>query len=388
MVLILLLISGLIIGPLLSYMGTGLITGEVYEKRTAELYAADAGVEDAIWRISHQSIEQWLWQESEDHPGWWVYEYPEPLMVNDRSVDVTLYRQDLDPTCGEDLRYRIISTAVTDDGGNTADITGTQIDAYITPIYGDLTGILDQVITSLSDYVLQGPTTVEPAEGEEHGPVNNYVGDWPEADDLADWYWQDVKNESPYTSDSLDVKDYAATGIGPLSRNGTLDIVNTGADDLTVSLNGTVYVTGDTLIGQTNQAFTLDLNGNTIFVESATIGGTGPGGPYALQIGTKCTVIGSGCIIAVGDIEFKPNLDCSEDDYILVMSVEGQTYMQPNGDFYGTLAGESEVYIQNGEARWNDPYSVEGGLNFPGFTEDKSIYYIIASWEVIPLWRE
>jgi len=40
LVLILLLISGLIIGPLLSYMGTGLITGEVYEGRTHELYAA------------------------------------------------------------------------------------------------------------------------------------------------------------------------------------------------------------------------------------------------------------------------------------------------------------------------------------------------------------
>ena len=47
LVLILLLISGLIIGPLLSYMGTGLITGGVYETRTDELYAADAGVEDA-----------------------------------------------------------------------------------------------------------------------------------------------------------------------------------------------------------------------------------------------------------------------------------------------------------------------------------------------------
>jgi len=53
MVLILLLIGGLIIGPLLSYMGTGLITGNIYEKRTDELYSADAGVEDAIWKIQN-----------------------------------------------------------------------------------------------------------------------------------------------------------------------------------------------------------------------------------------------------------------------------------------------------------------------------------------------
>jgi len=52
--LLMLLISGLIAAPLLSYMGTGLLSGEVYETRTAELYAADAGVEDAIWKIENK----------------------------------------------------------------------------------------------------------------------------------------------------------------------------------------------------------------------------------------------------------------------------------------------------------------------------------------------
>jgi len=137
------------------------------------------------------------------------------------------------------------------------------------------------------------------------------------------------------------------------------------------------------LIGQIDQDFTLDLNGNTIFVESATI--FDEDSKYALKIGGKCTIIGSGCIIAVGDIEFKPNLNCSLNDYVLVMSIEGKTYMQPNGDFYGTLAGSSEVYIQNGDACWTNPYNVDGGLNFPGFAVDKSLYYSITSWEVTQL---
>lgn len=51
--LIMLLLGGLIMAPLLGFMGTGLKAGQAYEKRMAELYAADAGIEDAIWKIKN-----------------------------------------------------------------------------------------------------------------------------------------------------------------------------------------------------------------------------------------------------------------------------------------------------------------------------------------------
>lgn len=51
LVLILLLVGGLIIAPLLAFMSTGLRTGQVYENKMMELYSADSGVEDAIWKI-------------------------------------------------------------------------------------------------------------------------------------------------------------------------------------------------------------------------------------------------------------------------------------------------------------------------------------------------
>jgi len=54
--LILLLIGGLISAALLGHMGSGILAGEVHERRTAELYAADAGVEDAIWRIQSNNL--------------------------------------------------------------------------------------------------------------------------------------------------------------------------------------------------------------------------------------------------------------------------------------------------------------------------------------------
>lgn len=54
--LVLLMLGALILGPLLSYMGTGLKTGQVYEKKTSIIYAADAGIEDAKWKIEYNKL--------------------------------------------------------------------------------------------------------------------------------------------------------------------------------------------------------------------------------------------------------------------------------------------------------------------------------------------
>lgn len=54
--LILLVVGGLIIAPLLGFMSTGLIAGQVFEKKMEGLYAADAGIEDAIWKIMNDQI--------------------------------------------------------------------------------------------------------------------------------------------------------------------------------------------------------------------------------------------------------------------------------------------------------------------------------------------
>ena len=399
MVLILLLISGLIIGPLLSYMGTGLITGQVYEMRTNELYAADAGVEDAIWSIGHQSIPPGLWQESDDQPGWWMYEYPEPLIVNGKSVDVTVYRKDLDPTCGQELIYRILATAVTDDGGGTAALTGTQIDAYITGESSDYSGILDNVITSQNEIAYPPLQQLDINYPEGHGPVANYDGLWPTPEELAEFYWEDVKDATHYDGDTeIDLEGNSCppgpiyindeennswpSGLGPLSINGTLDIKNSSNAPATLTLTGTIYITGDTLI-KPNKEMTLDLNGQTIFVASNS---SDP--QKALWIGGKCTIIGPGCIIAVGDVYFEPNIPVGMTDPIFIMSVSGETTLQPGGDFYGAIAGSVEVDLQPGTSLNYPEAGFEDLINFPGFVEPKQLVYSIYSWEVIPLWRE
>ena len=378
LVLILLLISGLIIGPLLSYMGTGLITGEVYEMRTDELYAADAGVEDAIWKIQNQVPE--VAGLTQCYPNW-SYNITD---VNGKRLQISI------EYLGEGT-YKITSIAITDDGGGTAAITGTQIDAYVTAdiVSGNYSGLLDNVITSLNEITLLGQNIDIIAEG--HEPHGYYPEDeWPTREALRDFYWPDVKDAVPYyDSDTLDVEDYAE--IGPLYRNGTLDIINSGADGLTLSLNGTVYITGDTEIGKTGGEFTLDLKGNTIFVDSDTAGSQ-----KALWIGKHCKVEGPGVMIAIGDIELQPSYSMgSEAGPVFIFSVSGSTTLRPGaqyGELYGAIAGNVTVLVQSGKEvmiKYPDDEGWYAGLNFPiGTPKPEQLVYSIASWEVIPLWRE
>jgi len=368
MVLILLLIGGLITGPLLSYMGTGLNTGEVYERRTDELYAADAGVEDAIWKIQQGEVALC--------PGDPTYDYT-ISDVNGKSVDVTI--TSFDGVGNLTMTYRVVATA-------TGDGIGTEIEAYIFGVnpYGDYAGLLGQVLTSLNEIELSPGTNITPSEGE-HAPIEYYEDDWPTAEELAEWYLKDVAGEEPYIgspdSDILDL-DGSDMEIGPFYREGELDIESTSNNPATLTLTGTVYITGDTQIyGPTSVEpfkLTLDLNGQTIFVASDT-----SGAQNALEI-QKCNIIGPGIIIAVGDIYFAPKSESGVTDPIFVMSVEGETLAQPGGDFYGSIAGSVVVDLQpNTSISYPEGGFDDYELNF--LIGIQMLIFHIASWEVTPL---
>ena len=55
-VLALLMIGSLTLPPVLSHISTTLKTGRVYDNKTDELYAADSGIEDAIWQIKYDRL--------------------------------------------------------------------------------------------------------------------------------------------------------------------------------------------------------------------------------------------------------------------------------------------------------------------------------------------
>jgi hypothetical protein len=364
MALILLALGGLIIGPLLSYMDTGLAAGGVYERKAGELYAADAGVEDAIWKIQHPGEAGYLpCNPSSPARNYTISD------VNGKDVDVSItYVSNITHS------YHVESTA-------TGDGSGTKIDAYITgtSVFGDFSGITNHVITSQGDINLKHGDNITPSEGE-NAPVSNYNASWPTAAELCAWYGDDVKNAPHYDSDTTINLYGVDQSVGPLRVNGELTIKNSGGS-ATLTLTGTIYATGVTLIGygtSQNNPMILNLNGQTIFVASNSTGS----GQEALKIGDKCTLVGAGSIIAVGDIYFKPNTEAGVTDPVFIMSVEGTSLVQPGGDFYGSIAGSVEVNLQPNTSL-NYPGSGFGNINFPGCTAGRFVYSI-ASWEVGP----
>jgi len=368
MALILLLIGGLISAPLLSYMGTGLLAGEVYEARTAELYAVDAGVEDAIWKI--QNEDGYLPCSPGSPPRNYTI-----TDINGKNVDITITSVALFQGIGNLTgTYRVESTT-------TGNGSGTQIEAYIegVNIYGDYGDVLGQVLTSQEEIELKPGTNVTPPDGEQ-GPLEYYGDPWPTAEELIDFYLDDVEDGTHYYEDTVIDIAGVDTELGPLYVEGELTIKNSSTTPATLILTGTIYSTEETSIcygTSQNKDMTLDLNDQTIFVASNSTGS----GQEALKIGDKCTLVGSGSIIALGDIYFKPNTEAGVTDPVFVFSVLGTTSVQPNGDFYGSIAGSVEIELQPGTS-----------VNYPesgGWSDDinfligvKKLVFSIDSWEV------
>jgi len=363
--LILLVVGGLIIAPLMGFMSTGLIAGEVYERRMDELYAADAGVEDAIWRIQQGGVPVC--------PGDPYWSYTIPDVVNGKSIEVSI------EYVGEGT-YKITSIAATDDGGGTAAISGTQIEAYITSVSNNYSGILDNVITSQLEIDTKN-ADVNPPSGE-HGPAPYYEGPWPTPEDLAQFYWPDVEDATHYYSDTTIDLEGIDKSLGPLYVDGTLEIENSINPEATLTLTGTLYITSDTLISPTKDLI-LDLNGHTIFAESSSVKPP----KEALYIGGKCTIIGPGVIIAVGDIHFEPKGDVGgNEEPVFILSVSGTTTLLPEGDFYGAIAGSVMVDLQPGTSLNYPEAGFGDDINFPGFPGVlQQLVYGIASWEISPL---
>jgi hypothetical protein len=366
--LILLLIGGLISAPLLSHMGTGLLAGEVYEARTAELYAVDAGIEDAIWKIDKQ--DGYL----PCSPGSPARNYA-IIDINGNDVDiaitsVALY-QGITNLTGT---YRIVSSTACNG-------SGTQIEAYVEGVnkYGDYGGLVEQILTSPGDIDVANKVILDYPEGAD--PYEFYPEPWPEIWELEEFYGEQVEDGTHYyTNTVIDIVGID-TEIGPLYVDGTLEFLNSSNTPATITLTGTVYVTGDTLIGQNGKDMTFDLNGETVFVSSNT-----SGNQKALAVGGKCIVSGPGVMIAVGDIEFKPKSQVGEEEGagpVFILSILGTTTLQPSGTVYGAIAGGIEIIVQQGE---------EPIITYPesGFSEEnlnfligvQKLVYSIDSWEV------
>lgn len=91
MVLAFMLLSSLTITPLLSFLGTTLETNRLYEVKTDTLYAADAGIEDAIWQIKYDNLETLLTDPAYDEYDFssnWTYNLSEQINDEETSINI------------------------------------------------------------------------------------------------------------------------------------------------------------------------------------------------------------------------------------------------------------------------------------------------------------
>jgi hypothetical protein len=394
LVLVLLVVGGLILTPLLGLMSTGLVSGQVYEKKTNELYGADAGVEDACWQLKQTDPDPAKVPASPEEPP---LTYP-LQSLNDKKVEVTIDM--ISGTVGDGI-YKVTSTATSTSGSKTTIVSYVQT----IPIFWT------NAITSTADVRLEpdsevygnvmGNITVDKGtvDGDIRGPYD--ADKWPFSEDFSAVYWPQASNATiPDTkccggSCVLDVSENSTSGIyelGPGFAEADKQefIIKSTRDNITVTLTGTVYIKGNdaTLnMGGGGQPFYLDLNNQTIYVEGRNHNLSKPNEHAFYMPPGKVTIIGSGAIIAEGNIDFQPHMEaCSEDEFVFVMSLFGGVNFQPKGTMYGSVAGHDVEVGSNSILTYTDPPrdpdTGECLLNFPWDIVERTVK--ILTWEVNP----
>jgi hypothetical protein len=313
MVLVLLVVGGLVLAPLLGLMSTGLMAGQVYEKKAVELYAADAGVEDAIWRIRNGNVE---------FNGDGHHTYADPLVVNGKEVLVEIQRYAVEGStgCDRDYTYQIISTASDTNGGST------RVEAYIELLFfnlfegalvssGDITFHKDCTVTGDVYYVgvIQGED-YEHLDGGETQVEADLFPTQQENIAFADKFKSEAQAGGNWTG-NLNID--SDRSLGPLYINGNLDITQ---QNITVSLNGTIYVEGE------------------------------------IRASKDYTITGVGSIVAVGDIYLSKLADYGTEGDTIIMSLNGGITFKKEADI------EALVYAPNGSIVFDKDATVVGSV--------------------------
>jgi hypothetical protein len=89
---IFMLLGSLLIVPLLSFMGTGLKTGALYNAKSKALYAADAGIEDGRWQIKYDRLNGTFstYDPYDYSSAGWTYTLDNEKAINSKNVTVNI----------------------------------------------------------------------------------------------------------------------------------------------------------------------------------------------------------------------------------------------------------------------------------------------------------
>lgn len=331
----------LVIPPLLGFIGGAGRTAQIREDRMLKVYAADAGIEVAYFNIANGTVSL------PQNPG---DIFPFSLEdINGYDIDVEIRKE-----AGE-IDYLVTSVATGYEGGTNT------IEAYVSGWNNQ--SLFDNAISSYTDLTLKSNTIVDGSvalNGERIGEGWNDIDEdkvrlgvpgWPGGGELIAYYEKDIDGLVPFGGASI-----TAMGdeeIGPLYVDEDL-LIRSGNESATLTLTGTVYVSGDLSVGKNvDKDFKLDLNGQTIFCEQE------------IMVTEKCEIVGSGCIIGLADVYFGPKAGTQLGEFVFLMSVGGELKVQPNGPYYGSMAGQVDIVKSGMEIHWLDHDELGLDLNFP-----------------------
>jgi len=328
--LILLLIGGLICAPLLAYMGTGLIVGEVYEKKADELYAADAGFEDAIWKIDHKDEVAGPWPCNPSSP---------PLAynisnVNSKSVDVSIGYAEI----GGQIYYKITSIATTDSNSHTT------VESYVEFIPGGELNIFGGALASEGDISLGKDSTVT-GDIYHCGTLDagsNFVHD---GEDMGC---------APFPSSSENLAFAQAFMDEALAGETWEGNMNISSDTTLGSPNHYSYITGDLTV---SKAVTITLDG-IVYVKGS------------ISASKDLTITGSGSIIAEGDIYMSKLANYTVTGDSIIMSLYGDITLKKS-DPGDELSINALIYAPNGAVTFDKDMTVIGGVVAKSIQADK-----------------
>ena len=304
MAIITLVLGSLLISPTLLHAATAVQATEIKERRTGELYAADAGVENAIWELSSNNLTLAEGDQAN---------LPQ-IQLNDSTVETIVFH-----TPGGKLpTYRITSTA--NSTGSSETIIESRI--YIgNPLFSN-------ALASETDIVLGNNCTVNGDIYYEdqliHGSGYSHNGTTTTPGSL------NFPSDEQNAEFAREYKDEALAG-------GTYD------GSLNVSSDGTLgplYITGNLVIGSNAS---VNLTG-TIYVEGT------------ITCKKNSIITGSGSVIAVGNITFDKVHDYGSPGASVIMSLTGDVHFKKEAGI------EALVYAPAGWVRFEMTSTVSGSI--------------------------
>ena len=360
-------LSLIILPPLLSFGFGANRSSQIRQERMKQLYAADAGIQDAYMKIKTIG-------------GNYTADYIIGA-VNGYDVHVVVANPGFET-------YDVTSTASTPP---TAGITRSDL------IVTSHTGLTDYAEYLSSALISRGNIGIQPGSVvngnvtlngtlDNKGTINCGGGltnnqcvksnapAWPTHDELWDWYSGNVSghpygnNTFPASGDPTVVPSNGqVTVLAPCEytpADGTLNIDGppVGQAYGNFTLNGTLYVHGGLTFSKKKDG-SIPANIN-VYLNGHTLYSTGD-----LIIKDPVTLYGPGSVIAEGAITFYPKITPGDTSFIFVLSVNGSVDVQPSGNFYGTLAGVSSIGLAPGNTiTWTAPPADSQGnplLDFP-----------------------